>query len=92
MGSDQVQLNLPGMTSYDPAVPKVMKWRDGPNGVSYGNVAGDVILFDDNTRVTGYSKVNGWEVYHQCASRLQCLGMQHAPQTFRAPLQTDAGA
>ena len=93
MGYDRVRMNLPGMSSYDPALPKVMKWRDGPNGlVQEGNVAGDVVTFVDDVRVTGYSKANCWDVYHQFTSRVQYLGMQNAPRKFRAPSQVEAGA
>ena len=92
MGYDRIRLNLPGMTEYDPAYPKVMKWRDGSKGLEDGHVAGDVVTFVDDVRVTGYSKSNCWEAYHQFASRVQYLGMQNAPRKFRAPSQLDAGA
>ena len=92
MGYNRVRLNLPGMESYDPAFQKVMKWRDGPKGIQDGQVAGDVVTLVDDVRVTGYSKANCWDVYHQFASRVQYLRMQNAPRKFRAPSQADAGA
>jgi hypothetical protein len=95
MGYDRIVLNLPGMPNYDPSYPKVMKWRDpNPNSKSNtaGHVAGDVVTFVDDVRITGYSKSNCWQVYHQFASRVQFLGMQNAPRKFRAPSQANAGA
>jgi hypothetical protein len=92
LGYDSVILNLPGMTSYDPSYPKVMKWRDSNKESNMGLVAGDVVTFVDDVRITGYSKSNCWQVYHQFASRVQFLGMQNAPRKFRAPSQANAGA
>ena len=92
MGYDRVRLNLPGMESYNPVLPKVMKWREDRKHVGGGHVAGDVVTFVDDVRVTGYSKSNCWDVYHQFASRVQYLGMQNAPRKFRPPSQADAGA
>ena len=57
MGSyDEIRLNLPGrgMSEFDPLLPRVMKWRS-----ELGVVAGDVVTFVDDVRVTGYcSKEN----------------------------------
>jgi hypothetical protein len=92
MGYDRVRLNLPGMPSYDPSSRKVMKWRDGLTEMEEGHVAGDVVTFIDDVRVSGYSKANCWSVYRQFASRIQFLGMQNAPRKFRPPSQTNAGA
>ena len=92
MGYNRVSMNLPGMDSYNPELPKVMKWRDDPTGKTGGHLAGDVVTFVDDVRVTGFSKENCWAVYHQFASRVQYLGMQNAPRKFRAPSQVDAGA
>lgn len=93
MGYDKVILNLPGMANYDPSNPKVIKWRNDPDaGTCGGHVAGDVVTFVDDVRITGYSKSNCWKVYHQFASRMQYLGMQNAPRKFRPPSQTNAGA
>ncbi|KAI2498994.1 hypothetical protein MHU86_15498 [Fragilaria crotonensis] len=87
MGYDCIRLNLPGMHSFDPLLPKVMKWR-----TALGVVAGDVLTFVDDVRITGYSKENCHEVHHQFASRIQYLGMQDAPRKFRPPSQLQAGA
>ena len=87
MGFDRIRLNLPGSTTYDPGLPKVIKWNDKANAV-----AGDVITFVDDVRITGYSKANCHGVRRQFASRIQFLGMQDAPRKFRPPSQIQAGA
>lgn len=87
MAFDKVILNLPGMDSYDPQLPKVMKWNSEARAI-----AGDVITFVDDIRITGFSKENCRNVYHQFASRIQFLGMQDAPRKFRPPSQAQAGA
>ncbi len=69
-----------------------MKWRDGRGVEIEGLVAGNVVTFVDNVRVTGFSKANCWDVYHQYASRIQFLGMQNAPRNFRFPSQVSAEA
>ena len=92
MGYDRIILNLPGMSDYDPTNPKVMKWKDAERKGGPGHVAGDVVTFVDDVRVTGHSKANCWQVYHQFASRIQYLGMQNAPRKFRPPSQINAGA
>jgi hypothetical protein len=84
---DQVILNLPGMVLYDPALPKVMKWHSKAQAL-----AGDVITFVDDVRITGFSKENCRDVHRQIASRIQFLGMQDAPRKFRPPSQAKAGA
>ena len=92
MGYNRIRLNLPGMADYDPSLPKVMKWRDGKSSVESGHVAGDVVTFIDDVRITGYSKENCHAVRRQFASRIQFLGMQDAPRKFRPPSQESAGA
>jgi hypothetical protein len=87
MGYDCIRLNLPGMSHFDPGMPKVMKWR-----TKLGVVAGDVLTFVDDVRITGYSKENCHNVHRQFASRVQFLGMQDAPRKFRPPSQEQAGA
>ena len=87
MGYDCIRLNLPGMETYDPEWPKVMKGVSDP-----GVVAGDVVTFVDDVRITGYSKENCHMVHRQFASKFQWLGMQDAPRKFRPPSQLHAGA
>ena len=50
-GYDCVKLNLPGMATYDPKWPKVMKWNS-----KVSDIARDVITFVDDVRMTGHSK------------------------------------
>jgi hypothetical protein len=72
---------------YDPKWSKVMKWVDDP-----GDIAGDVVTFIDDVRMTGHSKENCHQVHRQFSSRVQWLGMQDAPRKFRPPSHTKAGA
>jgi hypothetical protein len=51
---DYVILNLPGSQSYNPSKPRVYKW----NGICQ-KLAGDVIFFVDDGRVTGHSVILG---------------------------------
>ena len=91
MRYDYIRLNLPCMKDYNPELPKVMKWNsEALDGI--GGVAGDVITFVDDGRLTGYSKENCHEVHRRFASRIQFLGMQDAPRKFRPPSQDKAGA
>lgn len=88
IGFNKVILNLPGMTTYNPTLPEVFKWN-----TTAKVIAGDVITFVDNMRVSGYSKENCRTVHHQFAStRIQFLGMQDALRKYRPPSQTQAGA
>ena len=50
-GFDEVILNLPGMESYDTLKPKLQKWNS-----TSGFMAGDVVTFVDDVRITGSSK------------------------------------
>ena len=84
MRYNRVILNLPCMENYDPRQPKVMKWiNQARNNV--GAVAGDLITFVDDCRITGFLKEHCHEVHRQVASRIQFLGMQDAPRKFRPP-------
>lgn len=91
MRYDRIRWNLPCMAAYDPGLPKVMKWNDQAMN-NKGGVAGDVITFVDDGRITGFSKENCHEVHRRFASRIQFLGMQDAPRKFRPPSQLHAGA
>ncbi|KAI2495940.1 hypothetical protein MHU86_18550 [Fragilaria crotonensis] len=62
MGYDSIRLNLPGMSRYDPLKPKVMKWRS-----DLSVVAGDVLTFVDDVRITGFSKENCHKVHRHNA-------------------------
>ena len=87
MGYDEIRLNLPGMSEYDPTLPKVMKWSTLTN-----TIAADVITFVNDGRVTGSSKESCHRAHRQFSSRIQYFGMQDAPQKFMPPSQTNAGA
>ena len=82
MGYDCIRLNLPGTDLFDPLLPKLMKWK-----TTLGVVAGDVLTFVDNVRITGYSKENCHKVHRQFASWIQYLGIQDAPCKFSPPSQ-----
>jgi hypothetical protein len=48
-GYDRVMMNLPGMETYDTTKPKVMKFNSAQD-----YVAGDVVTFVDNVRITDF--------------------------------------
>jgi hypothetical protein len=87
---DKIRLNLPGSPEYDPSLPMVMKWND-----LAARIAGDIVVFVDDLRLTGFSIENAWAVARHILSRLQYLGIQDAPRKLRPPSQnpgTWAGA
>ena len=86
-GFDKVVLNLPGMESYDSTKPKLSKWNS-----SRDRMAGDVVTFVDDVRITGSLREHCHEVNRQFTSRIQYLGIQDAPRKFRPPSQDQAGA
>jgi hypothetical protein len=45
---DEVRLNLPGSETFDPTLPRVMKWD-----LQIDNIAGDVLTFVDDSRASG---------------------------------------
>jgi hypothetical protein len=77
---DEVRLNLPGDPSFDPTLPRVMKWDR-----SIDNIAGDVLTFVDDSRASGMDEEVAWRIARQVASRLQYLGIQDAPRKRRPP-------
>ena len=70
---------------------KVIKWNDLVFK-DRGAVAGNVVTFVDDGRLTGFSKENCHTVHRRFASRVQHLRMQDAPRKFRPPSQSNAGA
>ena len=86
-GFDKVILNLPGMDTYDTLKPKLQKWNSTARAM-----AGDVVTFVDDVRITGSSKERCHLVHQQFTSRMQYLGIQDAPRKFRPPSQDQAGA
>jgi hypothetical protein len=75
---DVIKLNIAGDPSFDPTFPEVMKWDQ-----LAGKIAGDVIAFVDNLRVSGFSDEHAWSIARQVSSRLQYLGVQDAPRKRR---------
>ena len=79
---DTVKLNLPGAAEYTPTLPHVYKWNNLAQ-----HIAGDVVTYIDDLRVSGYSMENSWQVGRQLASRFQYLGIQDAARKRRPPSQ-----
>jgi len=79
---DRLRLNLPGDPRFDPSLPFVMKWN-----ARVDKIAGDVEIFVDDLRTSGYSVENVWQVSRRIASRLQYQGIQDAPRKRRPPSQ-----
>ena len=75
------------MSTYDATKPKLLKMNS-----SNGRVAGDVVTFVDDVRITGSSREHCHDVHRQFTSRMQYLGIQDAPRKFRPPSQDQAGA
>ena len=84
-GYDSILLNLPGMSTYDATKPKLLKMNS-----SNGRVAGDVVTFVDDVRITGSSREHCHNVHRQFTSRMQYLGIQDAHRKFRPPSQDQA--
>jgi hypothetical protein len=80
---DKVRLNLPGDPVYNPSLPMVMKWNE-----IAGRIAGDIVGFVDDLRLTGFSIENAWAVARHILAQMQYLGIQDAPRKRRLPSQT----
>jgi hypothetical protein len=80
---DRIKLNLPGSSTFDPTMPRVMKWDE-----QIQNIAGDVVAFVDDLRASGHSVERAWAISRQVVSRLQYLGLQDAPRKRRPPVRT----
>ena len=78
---DLVVLNLPGDPAFDPSKPHVYKWDE-----ALEKIAGDVLSFVDDLRVSGFSEERAWQIARQVTSRLQYLGIQDAPRKRRPPV------
>jgi len=68
-----IELNLPGMTEYDPSLPRVRKIRID------GLTAADLKSFFDDVRVYGPTKAITVQALRTIIAGLQWLGMQDAP-------------
>jgi hypothetical protein len=80
---DRVILNLPRDPKFDPSQPTVMKWNE-----MVERIAGDIVGFVDDLRLSGFSIENAWAVARFILSRLQYLGIQDAARKRRPPSQT----
>jgi hypothetical protein len=79
---DFIKLNLLGDPTYDPTLPRVMKWDS-----SIKNIAGDLVAFIDDLRASGISVEKTWAICRQVTSRLQYMGIQDAPRKRRPPVR-----
>jgi hypothetical protein len=79
---DKIRLNCPGDPSYDPSLPRVMKWNELTQ-----RIANDLAAFVDDLRASGWSVECAWQAGRQIASRLQALGIQDAPRKRRPSVQ-----
>ena len=62
---------MPCSKNFDPAAPWIFKWNDISK-----NLAGDVISFVDDFRITGFSVENFWQCGRRLSSALQYLVIQ----------------
>lgn len=79
---NDVKLNLPGKSCYNPSKPWVYKVRKD------GTLAADLYIYIDDLRNTGPTYEECWEGAHQVCSRLTWFGLQDAPRKRRDPSQT----
>jgi hypothetical protein len=84
---DFVCLNLPGASTFDPPLPQVMKWCNLAKSTT-----GNVISFVDDVRGSGHCLENAWQVYRQCVSKQQYLGIQDTSRKTRPLSQEKCGA
>jgi len=54
---DSIRLNLLGSDNFNPSLPWIFKW----NSVEL-RIAGDCVIFVDDSRLTGYSIENAWQI------------------------------
>jgi hypothetical protein len=76
---EDVILNLPGSSSYNPLQPWVYRIRRDKA------MAGATPAYMDDLRPVGNSKMHCFAVSHQTASRLSYLGIQNAARKTRPP-------
>jgi hypothetical protein len=77
---DEVRMNLPGMHSYDPALPWASKIRL-PNAT----IAADLFVYLDDARITGATKDDCWAATRQARSIFNSFGIQEAARKRRWP-------
>ena len=78
-----VKLNLPGMPSFDPSMPRVYKWNPQSHAI-----ACDCITYVDDTRTVGPTMDLLQRATHQIESRMAYLGLQDATRKRRPASQT----
>jgi hypothetical protein len=61
---------LPGMQSYNPALPWVSKIR-----LTDGTIAGDLFVYVNDARITGATKGDCWAAMHQAGSIFNSIGI-----------------
>jgi hypothetical protein len=74
---NQVKMNLPGDTNYDPSLPWVYKVRKD------GTPAADFFFYVDDNRTTGNSQLEAWKAARRVASVCSHLGIQDASRKRR---------
>ena len=75
----ELQLNLPGMASYDPSKAWVCKIR------SDGTVAADIFIYVDDIRCSAPTLAEAWQASQRTSTTLGFLGVQDAARKRRAP-------
>jgi hypothetical protein len=76
-------LNLPGLSSFDPTRPRLMKWDSLHKWVSC-----DLVVFIDDLRGTVSTGELEWKLSRTVVSRIQYLGIQEASHRRRPPTCT----
>ena len=74
-GYDQIRSNLPSMEMYDPTKPKLMKWNPAFNAM-----AGDIVTFVDDVRMTGSSKENATKFIIDLQAECNILDCKMRPE------------
>ena len=77
---DSLILNLPGMSEYDPALPKVYKWNE-----ELAQMASNFEAYVDDIRTTGGTEVSCVNASRRVASLCNYFGVQDAARKRRFP-------
>ncbi len=80
---DRLELNIPGMATYDPLKVWVCKVRQD------GTVACNVFIYVDDARYCGPTETKCWKVTQRGATILAKLGLQNALRKTRPPGMTN---
>lgn len=75
---DAVKANLPGMLTYNPRQPRMVK-------TSEGNIAAALEAYVDDLRLLGHSELSCHAATARAAKILQYLGQQNATRKYRPP-------